>query len=375
MTGNDSTTIAERRKSMQKKGQMSKLAERIRFIGICSALFFTFGMISFSYAADQALIDAVKKEGSIEVYDSFDRSYLDPQGALFIKLYKLGDNFKVNFTRKAAGAIIQMVEAERMSGKSRWDIVSHSEESTFLRWIEEGLLMRFQPANVGNIRKEFHDKHGIRLAPYIGMSSLAVNKCRVPEKDWPKTYKDLLDPKWKGRIGLADPNKSGPVVMFTKFMTDLYGWDYFKGLGKNQLVIAGGNPALEQLLLSVEVDMALCPIEYSLLVRIKKGETNIKIIYPEEGAGYFVQWRAINKDAPHPNAAKLWMEFSASDELQHLIAESAARYITSNRVKQVFERPEIKFRQIDWEWLKVHKDDMCKKFTEEVNKGRKEGKN
>ena len=359
---------------MQKRRQGSKIAERNRFIGICSMLFFTFGLIGFSYAADQALIDAVKKEGSIEVYDSIDRSFLDPQGALFIKLYKLGDNFKVNFTRKATGSLIQMVEAEKMSGKSRWDIIAHSDESTFLRWIEEGLLMKFQPSNIGNIRKEFRDKHGIRVAPYLGMSSIAVNKSKVPEKDWPKTYKELLDPKWKGRIGLADPIKSGPVVMFTKFMTDIYGWEYFKGLGKNQIVIAGGNPALEQLLLSGEVDVALNPNEYSLLVRIKKGETNIKVIYPEEGAGFFVMWRAINKDAPHPNAAKLWMEFSATDGLQKLLAESAARYITSNRVKQAFERPEIKFRQIDWEWLKVHKDDMCKKFTEEVNKGRKEGK-
>jgi len=145
-------------------------------------------------------------------------------------------------------------------------------------------------------------------------------------------------------------------------------------LGRNQIVIAGGNPALERLLLSGEVDVAICPNEFSLLVRIKKGEKNIKVIYPKEGAAYFVMWRGISKDAPHPNAAKLWFHFSVSDENQKHISETAARYITSKNVKMAFPRPEMKFHKVDWKWLKDNKVDMLKRFTEEVNKGRQEGK-
>ena len=351
------------------------IAGRLGLARICSVLIFLFVVATgLAYADDKALIEAAKKEGELVLYTSYPRSFLEPIGALFKKEYNLGDGFKFNFTRKATGPVIQMVEAEKMAGKARWDVIAHSDESTFLRWVEDGLFMKYQPSNIGNIRKEFQDKFGYRLGGHTGISSIAIYKKRVPEKDWPKSYTDLLDPKWKGRIGIADPNRSGPVVMFTKFMLDLYGWDYFRKLGRNQIVIAGGNPALERLLLSGEVDVAICPNEFSLLVRIKKGETNLKVIYPKEGAAYFVMWRGISKDAPHPNAAKLWFHFGASDTYQRHISETAARYITSKNVKMAFPRPEMKLHETDWKWLKDNKVEMLKRFTDEVNKGRAEGK-
>ena len=337
-------------------------------------IFLSVVLPDLSYAADQALIEAVKKEGEIAVYDANDRRFLEAMGKLFKDTYKLGSDFKVTFTRKATGQLIQMVEAEKMAGKSLWDIITHSDESTFLRWIDEGLLMKYQPPNIGNIREEFRDPYGYRTPSYIGMSSIALYKKRVPEKDWPKTYKELVDPKWKGRLGIADPNKSGPGVMFTKYMLDLYGWDYIRKLGRNQIILTGGNPALEEMLLSGEVDVAICPNEFSLLVRIKDGETNLKVIYPSEGSGFFVTFKGINKNAPHPNAAKLWIEFSASDQDQKYLSEETGRYVTSKHVKLAYPRPELKFYKVDWQWLKVNKDDMCKRFIEEVNKGREEGK-
>jgi iron(III) transport system substrate-binding protein len=335
---------------------------------------FLFAMVGFSYAADQALINAAKKEGKIEIYTSLDRRYLDPIGKLFKKMYNLGDDFQVVFTRKATGPVIQMVEAEKMAGKSRWDIVTHSDESTFLRWIDEGLLLKYQPPDIANIRDEFRDPLGYRVAPYIGMTCIAINTAKVPKKDWPKTYKDLLDPKWKKRIGLADPNRSGPVSMFTKFIYDLYGWDYFRALGRNQVLIVGGNPQLEQLFLGGEIDVALCPNEYSLLMRIAEGNKNIKIIYPDEGAAFFVMWAGINKDAPRPNAAKLFFEYYVSDKCEKLLSDSAGRYITSKNVKMRFERPPMKFHKVDWKWLSANKTKMLKEFDEAISKGRAESK-
>ncbi len=85
-------------------------------------------------------------------------------------------------------------------------------------------------------------------------------------------------------------------------------------------------------------------------------------------------WRAINKNAPHPNAAELWIEFSATDEDHEHLSEEAARYIVNKNLKLAFPRPDLKFQKIDWQWLKVHKDDMCKRVLDEINKGRAEGK-
>ncbi len=340
-------------------------------ISISLALLF-FATTGLSFAADKALIEAAKKEGEIVIYSTFARRFLPPIGELFKKMYNLGDDFKVIFTRKGTGATVQMIEAQHMAGRSDWDTVSIGDESTFLRWIDKGLLMKYQPPNIGLLREEFQDPYGYRVASTGWISSVALHKKRVPEKDWPRSYEDALDPKWKGRLGLSDPATAGPAVMFTRFMVDLYGWDYFRKLGRNHAVIVKGNSALEQLLLSGEIDLALCPNEFSILERIKEGETNLQVLYPGPETGFFIMWIACNKNAPHSNAAKLYMEFSASDERQKFVGDNAARYIGSKNVKLGYPRPPLKLHKSDWQWVKVHKDEMAKRFIEEIQKGREE---
>jgi iron(III) transport system substrate-binding protein len=337
-------------------------------------LFLFFIMTGLSFAADQALIDRAKKEGQIAIYTVFTRRFLEPIGDLFKKKYNLGNNFKVAFTRKGTGATIQMIEAEHMSGKSHWDIIESSDESGFLRWIDMGILMKYQPPNLDLLKKDFIDPLGYRVPCTGWVSSVAINKKRVAEKDYPKTYADALDPKWKGRIGISDPATAGPAVMFTKFMVDLYGWDYFYKLGKNRPVLAKGNAAQEQMLLSGEIDLSLCPNEFSILDRIRDGETNLKILYPGPETGFYIMWTGINKAAKHPNAAKLWMEFNVSDERNDFVAKNAGRYIGSKNVKLGYPRPDFKLHKVDWKWIKDNKTEMVKRFMEEVKKGMAESK-
>lgn len=356
-----------------KKTKISKVVISVAFLSLISS--------GLCLAADQALIKAAKKEGAVVWYTAFPRRFIPPIGDLFKKKYNLGDSFEVRATRKGSGATTQSVEAEHMTGKSNWDVVSMGDAAPSLRWIDKGMLMKYQPPNVGNIREEFRDPYGYRVGGQIWITSIAVHRGRVPEKDWPKSYKDALDPKWKGRVAMANPTTSGPGVVITRFLVDLYGWEYFRDLGKNKPVLVKGGSALEQLLLSGEVDLALGPNEFSIAERIKAnefsiagrikgGEAGLKLLYPEEGTSYSVMWLCINKDAPHPNAAKLWMEFTASDEREEFVTKNAGRYITSKNVKLGIPRPPLKFHKLDWQWLKVHKDEMCKRFIEEIKKGR-----
>jgi iron(III) transport system substrate-binding protein len=318
----------------------------------------------FAYAADQALIDAAKKEGELSVYTSFPRRFLIPTGDLFKKMYGLGDDFNVKFTRKGTGALLQMVDAEHMTGRSNWDVISQGDEAMYLRWIEHGMLMKYQPPNINNFHEVFHDKLGYRVAHQLFLSSMAIYKARVPEKDWPESYSDALDPKWKGRVCLASPATAGVAIMFDRFILDIHGWKYFEQLAKNDPIIVKGNSAQEQLLLSGEADLALCPNEFSVVQRIRSGETNLKLIYSKEVNSFFIFWIAINKDSKHPNAAKLWMEFNATDERNELVADIGGLYVCSKNVTPKLRPKQLNLHQIDWQWIKEHKDEMVKKFEE-----------
>jgi len=349
--------------------------KRVSIIAISSSLaFFMFAAASVSFAADKALIEAAKKEGAVVWYTAFPRRLIPPITALFKKKYGLGDDFKVQVTRKGSGAIAQMIDAEHMTGNSKWDVESMGDAATTLRFLKEGLFLKYQPPNIDHIRKVFRDPYGYRVSGQIGITSIAVSTARVPEKNWPKSYLDLLDPKWKGRIALCDPATCGPGVTYVKLLSDLYGWDYFRKLGKNQPIITKGNSAGEQLLLSGEADVAISPNEFSILQRIKKGEKNLKLLYPEKTA-YYEMWLSINKDAPHPNAAKLWMEFTVSDERERFVVAHSGRYVTSKNVKDTGAgaRPPLTFHQLNWEEIMKHKNDISKKFLDEINKGKRGG--
>jgi iron(III) transport system substrate-binding protein len=336
-----------------------------------SLAFYLFSITGLSLAADKALIEAAKKEGELVIYTAFARRFLPEIGDLFKKMYNLGDDFNVRFTRKGTGATIQMVEAEYMSGRSNWDVVMQSNESAFLRWIDRGMLLKYQPPNIGNLK--YIDSHGTRVAAQGWIGSVVIHNKRVPEKDYPKTYADVLDPKWKGRIGLSNPATAGPAVMFTRFILDFYGWDFFRKLGRNQPIITKGNSAVEQLILSGEIDLGICPNEHSIAMRIKTGDPDLKLLYPGPKTGFYIHWTAINKDSSHPNAAKLWLEFTASDKRQKYVADNAGRYIISKNVTSAIPRPDLKLHPVDWEWIKVHKNEMDKKFIEEIQIGREEG--
>ena len=199
--------------------------KKTRIGKVCILVTFVFFMTSgLCYAADQALIEAAKKEGEVVWYTAFPRRFIDPVCDLFVKTYNLGKNFKVSATRKGSGATTQMVEAENMAGKSNWDVVSMGNAAPTLRWMDKGMLMKYQPPNIGNIRDEFHDEYGYRVGGQLWITSIAVHKGRVPEKDWPTSFKDALDPKWKGRVAIANPATAGPGVVTVRFWVDLFGW-------------------------------------------------------------------------------------------------------------------------------------------------------
>jgi ABC-type Fe3+ transport system substrate-binding protein len=280
----------------------------------------------------------------------------------------------VETTRKSSGPLRQMVEAERLSGKSYWDILEETGWDTYLLWIEQGLFQKYQPPNIENIKPIFRDKLEYTVPHHLGITSLILLKSKVPKKDWPTSYVDVCDPKWKGKLAISDPASAGPAVMFTRFMVELYGWDYFRKLGRNHPLLAKGNASVELFVMRGEAFIGINPNEFSVLKRIAEGEADFKVIYPKEGSAYYANYDAINKKAPHLNAAKLWMEFICSDEFQRMYAEDAHAIMPSQTIKVKAERPEIKFYTVDWKWIKENRDSLTARFMEEVKAGMRETK-
>jgi iron(III) transport system substrate-binding protein len=149
------------------------------------------------------------------------------------------------------------------------------------------------------------------------------NTKKVKAADAPKSWKDLIDPKWKGKIVHSHPSYSGFVTNGMINVVNMYGWDYYKKMAAQKPRIMqsalGGIPIVAK----GEADIGAGTVLYGLYNAIKKGEP-LKAIVATEGLPLVVSPSGIIKKAPHPNAAKVFTDFMFSKEVMQLLAN---RYI------------------------------------------------
>jgi len=141
---------------------------------------------------------------------------------------------------------------------------------------------------------------------------IAYNNSLIAEKDAPKKWTDLLDSKWKDKVSIGHPAFSGYVATWAVQMRKLYGWHYFEKLEKNNPLI--GRSILDTVtkLNAKERWVAASPDAPALESRDRGNP--LSVVYPTDGALLMVSRTGIPKNAPAPNAAKLFVEFMLDKE-------------------------------------------------------------
>jgi iron(III) transport system substrate-binding protein len=219
--------------------------------------------------------------------------------------------------------------------------------------------MQYTPKGVETFPAGFKDKNGYYFGMRATLSVIAHNPKLVPDKDAPKTWKDLLNSKWSGKMVSAHPGYSGIIMTHVLTIVNLYGWDYFRDLAKNKLhlVQSANDPA--GVVASGERPVGVNGAEYFYYKTLKQGNP-IKIVYPKEGVPLVVSPVAIAKDAPHPNAAKLFTEFIFSKESQQLLADKEGLYTGHPDVTYPADKPKLK----DLKLLPADPDELEKRNAE-----------
>jgi iron(III) transport system substrate-binding protein len=175
--------------------------------------------------------------------------------------------------------------------------------------------MTYQPHNLAKMvdsLKQYNDKDNNYWVTAAALVVIAYNNSLVAEKDAPKNWTDLLDPKWKDKVSIGHPAFSGYVGTWTVLMRKLYGWDYFEKLEKNKPQIGRSINDTVTMLNSKERWVAAGPEATTLLSRDKGNP--LSVIYPTDGTLLMVSPTGIPKNAPAPNAAKLFVEFLLDKE-------------------------------------------------------------
>ena len=322
------------------------------FWGFCLVFLWT----SIVPAQDAALVEAAKKEGKVVWYTSLALPSSTALAELFMKKYK---GIEVEVHRTGSQRVLQRVMQEASAGIKNADMIHTSDAGHFELLKEKGLITQFTPKGVEAFPDGFKDKNGFYYGMRATLSAIAYNPKVIAEKEAPKTWKDLLDAKWSGKMVTAHPGYSGIIMTHVLALVNQYGWDYFRDLAKNKLhlVQSANDPA--GVVASGERPVGANGAEYFYYKTMKKGNP-IKIVYPREGIPLIVSPTAIAKDAPHANAAKLFTEFVFTKEAQQMLADREGLYTGHPDVTYPEDKPKLK----DLKLLAVDADELEKKNAE-----------
>jgi iron(III) transport system substrate-binding protein len=319
--------------------------------------------LSSALAQDQALIQAARKEGKVIWYTSLAIPSSTAIAHYFQNKYK---GIEVEVHRSGSQRVLQRTMQEATAGIKNGDIIHTSDAGHFELLKDKGLLLKFTPAGAGPFPDGFKDKAGFYYGMRATLSVIAYNPKIVTEKDAPKTWKDLLNPRWSGKAVTGHPGYSGIIMTHVLALVNTYGWDYFRDLAKNKLHIVQSANDPAGVVASGERPVGVNGAEYFYYKTLKQGNP-IKIVYPKEGVPLVVSPVAIAKDAPHPNAAKLFTEFIFAKESQQLLADKEGLYTGHPEVTYPNDKPklkDLKLLQADADELEKRNNEIKKRFTE-----------
>src|ERR1043166_2126625 len=161
----------------------------------------------------QALINAAKKEGQVIHYTSTDLPVAEKLARAFEAKYP---GIAVRVERTGAERVFQRIGQEYASNIHAVDVVNSSDAAHFIVWKRDGILAPYVPEDVAKFYPAEHSDADGQFASWrIWLSIIAYNTRLVKADDAPKSFADLLDPKWKGKIVKAHPGYSGTIMTAT----------------------------------------------------------------------------------------------------------------------------------------------------------------
>jgi iron(III) transport system substrate-binding protein len=265
----------------------------------------------------QALIDAARKEGQVNYYTSTDLPVAEKVAKAFEAKYP---GIAVRVERSGAERVFQRIGQEYASNIHAVDVVNSSDAAHFIVWKRDGILAPYVPEDVARYPAEHRDVDGQFASFRVWLSIIAYNTNLVKPEDAPKSFADLLDPKWKGKIVKAHPGYSGTIMTATYQMQRDLGWSYFEKLAKQNIMQVQSSADPPKKLDLGERAVMADGNEYNIF-QLKEAGRPVEPVYATEGSPLIIGPNGIFKSSPNPNAAKLFQSFCLGREAQQLIID------------------------------------------------------
>ncbi|MGA3399531.1 MAG: extracellular solute-binding protein [Acetobacteraceae bacterium] len=263
-----------------------------------------------------ALEEAARKEASVTWYIAqVDTETAEAMGRAFTAKYP---GVTVAAIRTTGQVAYERLMQELKNNAPQCDVFSGTDIAQYPELKKRNQLANYTPAGAATLLPAFHpvEDPGYWYPAASNTHLLVHHAQKVTAAEAPRNWPDLLDPKWKGRVATGHPAFSGCTGIWALALRKQYGWEFFEKLAKNNPRIgrSGNDPVT--LINAGECLVGPAPAN-TAFQQVDKGNP-IAPVYPIDGATLCVGPSAVMARAPHPNAARLFMEWLMSDDFAKL---------------------------------------------------------
>ena len=262
---------------------------------------------------EQKLLEGAKKEGELNIYTSAQSDDMGALVAAFEKKYGV----KVSVWRSSSEKVLQRAVQEARGNRHTMD-VAETNGPEMEAMSREKVLQKIASPYLKDLIEQAIRPHGEWVGTRLNVFVQAYNTSLVKKEDLPKTWEDLANPKWKGKLGIEQEDSDWLAGQFTE-LGEARATKVFKDIvANNGVSVRKGHTLLTQLVVSGEIPFALTVYNY-------KAEQL-------KGKGAPIDWFSIGpaiarpngvgvaRQAPHPHAAVLFYDFEISPEGQKILA-------------------------------------------------------
>jgi iron(III) transport system substrate-binding protein len=279
------------------------------------------GALPLALLASPVRAQATKK---LVVYTSNDSTLNDLVFAAFAK----ETGIEVEPVAAGSGVVMRRLQAEkaRPLGDIVWGV------SRSLLQTNKALFEAYVSKNRDATPAEYRDPDNLWIGNNLHLLVILQNTKMVPLADGPKSWADLLDPKWKGKIAFTDPANSGSAYATVTMLVDLWGggeagWKKVAQLFKNMKVLNRSSLVFQ----------GVGNGEYPLGISLEyagplwaQGGAPVKVVYPADGTTFSMEGVAVIKGGPNTDNAKVFVDYINRKDVREMILKATFRRPTRN---------------------------------------------
>jgi iron(III) transport system substrate-binding protein len=314
-----------------------------------------------AFAADAVDMAAAKREGKIVWYTSVPIETAQK----IANLFEQKNGIKVELFRSGGSNILRRFQQEADGGKVFVDVLTHSEPAAARVMTKKGLFVSFKATDFDKVPAEVKDPNGYHVAQRLNVMAIYLRDDKVPAADRPKRWADLTQPKYKGKMVVADPSFTSLLVTITGMLAKTQGWGYFEKLRQNDILLVQGNQQVSDMVKRGERAIAV-GADAAYVGEVKKSGLPVSTLYPEDGAFIIPSPSSVVKNAPNPNAAKAFADFMLSKTVQELFPQE---HLYSARVDipgPAGNPPlsDIKTQPVDYDYIEAESTRIKRRFAD-----------